>query len=151
MIIRLNNSEAQRHALQMVSEAPLDKNIVFELREDKSTRSEKQNRLMHKWYDELAKGTGHGLAYETHYCKLHFGVPIVRRENAVYQKKYDKLIKHLAYEDKLEMMEFWPVTRKPFMDTRMMTEYLETIDRYAAEQGIVLTHPDDLYMEALGI
>jgi len=151
VIIRLHNETSQQHAIQMIVDAPLDKNLLVEIRQDTETRSDKQNRLMHEWYAELGKATGNGTQYETHLCKLRYGVPIVRRENPDYCQQYDKFIKPHAYEDKLEMMEFWPVTRRPFMDTKMMTEYLEAIDRHAAEQGIVLTHPDDLYMEAMGI
>ena len=114
--------------------------------EEKETRSEKQNNLMHKWYSELAKHTGNGLAHETRYCKLHFGVPIVRLKDNDYRRLYNKAILNLTYEEKLEMMDIWPVTRKPYMKTKMMAEYLTEIDRYASgTHGFVLTHPEDLY------
>ena len=38
------------------------------------------------------------------YCKLHFGVPILRRDSLEYRQKYDRIIRPMSYEQKLELM-----------------------------------------------
>lgn len=95
------------------------------------------------WLNEAAEQLGDRTAEELRgMCKLQFGVPILRAENTRFCEAYDRLIKPLPYETKLEYMMDpldFPVTR--LMTTNQKTRYLEDVSRHFLEQGIVLTEP----------
>lgn len=107
-------------------------------------RSVEQNRLQRLWLNEIAEQLGDQTAEEVRgYCKLTIGVPILRAENESFCEKYDRLIRPLPYETKLELMMEpldFPVTR--LMSTEQKTRYLDGVARHFAEKGIVLTQPE---------
>lgn len=113
---------------------------------DGKPRSNAQNRLLHKWMQEIAEQKGDITAEEARaYCKLTIGIPILRTQNAAFKERYDEILKPLGYEQKLSLMSEplnLPVTS--LMSTKQLTEYLEGIIRHFGEQGIILTMPDDL-------
>ena len=116
------------------------------------TRSQKQNRLSFVWYKHIAKemedDTPEG---KRAYCKLHFGIPI-RRENDRFRESYDRAIRKLSYEDKIEIMVGaidFPVTRD--MTVKEMARYLEQIEIHFNSIGVSMPHPEDIYFESLGI
>lgn len=104
-----------------------------------------QNKLQRKWMTEIAEQMGDSTAEEWRgYCKLTIGVPILREENEAFRQRYDQIIKPLPYEQKLAcMMEplDFPITR--LMNTKQKTAYLDGINRYFSERGVVLTQPKD--------
>ena len=108
------------------------------------SRSWLQNKLQRKWCDEIAEQLGDQTSEEWRgYCKLRFGVPIRRRDDAEFCEAYDKHIKHLPYETKIALMMLpidFPVTRD--MKTGQKTEYLDAVLRHFSEQGVILTIPD---------
>jgi len=107
-------------------------------------RSLDQNRLQRQWLNEAA-GQGDQSAEEYRaYCKLHIGVPMLRSEDEDFRKKYDAIIKPMAYEQKLELMQepiAFPVTS--LMNTSQMARYLDAMYVELSSQGIVLTEPRD--------
>lgn len=107
-------------------------------------RSVEQNRLQRLWINEIAEQLGDQTPEEVRgYCKLRIGVPIMRAENEVFCEKYDRIIKPLPYEAKIEMMMEpldFPVTR--YMTTKQKTAYLDGIHEHFADQGLILTQPD---------
>ena len=109
-------------------------------------RSTEQNRLQRQWLNEITEQLGDQSAEEWRgYCKLVFGVPILRQENEKFCEAYDKHVKGLPYEQKLAfMMEplDFPVTR--LMTTPQKTAYLDAICKHFTEQGVVLTDPDPM-------
>lgn len=106
-------------------------------------RTSEQNRLQRLWINEIAEQRDeHKAEYWRGYCKLRFGVPIMRAANEIFMEKYDRLIKPRPYEEKIELMMEpmdFPVTR--LMNTKQKTEYLDEIGKHFAEQGVVLTQP----------
>ena len=108
-------------------------------------RSIEQNRLQRKWVAEIAEQMpGESAEYWRGYCKLRFGVPIMRRDSEAFRERYDAIIRPLPYEHKIAaMMEplDLPVTR--IMKTKQKTEYLDEVFRHFTEQGVILTIPDD--------
>lgn len=75
-------------------------------------------------------------------CKLLYGIPILRAEDEKFRAMYDKSIKYnLTHEEKLEAMEWFPVTR--LMSKKQFTEYLDTIIREYSKQGYSLLHPSE--------
>lgn len=109
-------------------------------------RSTEQNRLQRQWVNEIAEQLPDRSAEEWRgYCKLHFGVPIMRNASAGFCETYDEVIRPLPYEQKIKLMMApldMPVTR--LMTAKQKTQYLDDIVRHFTEQGVVLTDPDEL-------
>lgn len=106
-------------------------------------RSIYQNRLQRKWMkeaaDQLRDESAEG--YRA-YCKLHFGVPILRSENEDFCRAYDQWIRPLSYEAKLAYMSVpldFPVTR--LMTVKQKKQYLADVEVYLRGLGVKLTDP----------
>ena len=105
-------------------------------------RTAKQNKQGHVWYEQLAQELREGDAL--HYkciSKLHCGVPLLREENEEFKEKYDKTIRCLTYEQKITVMEFLPVTS--LMEVGQKTRYLQRMQEFWAQRGVVLMFLDD--------
>lgn len=113
---------------------------------DGKHRTNDQNHLQRKWVLEVSAQLGDRTPEEVRgYCKLHFGVPILRNENDVFKREYDAVIMPLPYEHKLKLMMVpfdFGVTR--IMTTRQKTAYLDAVHRHFSEQGVILTNPEDM-------
>ncbi len=106
-------------------------------------RSKDQNALQWLWATEAANQLGDQTAEEVrHEWKLRHGVPILRENSIEFRDIYDRAIKPLPYEMKLEAMAFIPVTSK--FTVRQMVSYLDTVQRECSQQGIRLTEPDPM-------
>lgn len=107
-------------------------------------RTDKQNRLGRQWVNEIAAQLPeHHAEYWRGHCKLHHGVPILRAENEEFCEVYDRLIRPLDYERKIELMMVpidIAVTR--IMTTKQKTDYLDAIYRQFTSLGVVLTDPN---------
>lgn len=110
---------------------------------DGRKRSVEQNSLQHLWISEAAIQLEQSVEELRAFCKLRYGVPILRRDSEKFRGTYDRLIKPLSYEDKIEaMIRFdWPVTR--LMSVAQKTEYLTEVENCFLEQGCVLTRPEE--------
>jgi len=111
-------------------------------------RSTAQNRLAQRWFTDIATQLGD----QTHEdvradCKLRFGVPILRAENEAFRLSYDRVIKELPYEDKLDAIKAFnlPVTR--LMTAKQMTAFMDEMQRNWTAQGVRLTDPEALKYE----
>ena len=64
------------------------------------------NAQSHVWYAQLARELRE---YDANgwkrFCKLHFGVPILRAEDDEFRTFYDLAIKRLTYEQKIQAMD----------------------------------------------
>lgn len=113
---------------------------------DGKHRTNDQNHLQRKWVLEISSQLGDRTPEEVRgYCKLHFGVPILRNENDAFRAEYDAIIMPLPYEHKLKLMMVpfdFGVTR--IMTTRQKTAYLDAVHRHFSEQGVILTNPEDM-------
>ncbi len=122
--------------------------FIGEFEEKKRDRSLAQNSLYYKWLTQRAVALHTSMMDQRCYCKLHFGVPILRRDNEEFQQTYDSVIKPLPYEKKLQAMKLIDISS--IMGVKQMTEYLQEIEAECTEQGIRLVHPEDAYYEAMG-
>jgi hypothetical protein len=106
-------------------------------------RSLDQNDMFYALYQQVAEQKDdESIRDVRRYCKLHFGVPILRASVPGFKAMYDKAIRdHLEYEEKLEAMDFLPVTR--LMTKKQGTEYIDTIIREFSKQGYSLIHPSE--------
>lgn len=104
-----------------------------------------QNKLQRKWMNEAAEQLGTDTAEEFRgYCKLHFGVPILRAESDVFAAKYDAEIRPLPYELKksLMMVPFdLAITRD--MTSPQKRRYLDAVFAHFSDLGVALTVPED--------
>lgn len=111
---------------------------------DGKHRTNDQNKLQRLWMVEISSQLGDQTPEEVRgYCKLHFGVPILRNENDVFKAEYDAVIMPLPYEHKLKLMMVpfdFGVTR--IMNTRQKTEYLDAVHSHFSEQGVIMTNPE---------
>ena len=89
-------------------------------------RSLAQNDLSHEIYALIAqaKPEDDALGWKC-YCKLHHGVPILRAEDDEFKAMYDSAIKGLAYEQKLQVMKFMPVTS--LMNKEQKSRYIDSV------------------------
>lgn len=110
-------------------------------------RTTKQRRLQFFWYRARGEANGNGAKYEEHYCKLTFGVPILRCDSSEFNSFFDAALSRLTYEQQIDAMAFVPVTR--FFKVKQNVEYLNDIDQDSANHGWVLPHPEDLYYDSL--
>lgn len=107
-------------------------------------RSTEQNRLNRLWMNEAAQQLGEYDAegYRA-FCKLHFGVPILRNENEAFREQYDAVVKPLSYEQKIEIMKEpidLPITR--LMTSGQEKRYLDDVWNHFTKLGVKLTDPE---------
>lgn len=105
-------------------------------------RSLDQNALAFAWYKQVANELREDATDDVHaYCKLHFGVPILRAEDDDFREFYDSSIKGaLTYEQKLAAMKFLPVTR--LMTKAQLSRYLEVVQDHYHGRGVLLQFPE---------
>lgn len=121
--------------------------MVLTVRPGEETRTQKQNRLQWQWFADLASQGDQSAEQYRAYCKLHFGIPI-RREDEAFRAVYDRVLKPLPYEAKIACMVEpidLPVTRD--MTIKQLTRYLDEVQRHFAAQGFALTDPAMLGIE----
>lgn len=111
-------------------------------------RRGKQNRLAQRWFTDISRQLGD----QTHedvraFCKLTIGVPILRAENEAFRASYDKTMRPLDYETKLEAMKSLdiPVTR--MMTVKQMTAFMDEVSQFWTKRGIRLTDPEAMKYE----
>lgn len=104
-------------------------------------RSLDQNAISHAWYSQVANELREDSELQVKaFCKLHFGVPILRMADDDFRAKYDRAVKPLGYENKLLLMEWFPVTS--LMTAPQLSEYLEKIRAHYAGRGVLLEFPE---------
>jgi len=102
-------------------------------------RSAQQNRLQREWCNQLAKQGDNTSEWYRAHSKLHIGIAIMRQDDD-FKDKYDRIIKPLPYEQKMELMAEpfdFPVTR--LMNKKQAQQYLDEFQMYWAKQGYILT------------
>ena len=113
-----------------------------------SKRSLDQNAISHAWYEQVARELREGSALDAK-CesKLVCGVPILRAEDVEFRATYDRLLRPMAYADKLELMKVLPVTS--LMTKPQLSQYLEAMQAHWAKRDVWLQFPDQAAPAAL--
>lgn len=102
---------------------------------DGTPRSLPQNNLSFKVYDRIAQHMDRDKLAARCYCKLTYGVPILRRDCEKFEAFCQKGLDNLTYEDKLEAMEFTPVTSR--MKKKQKSEYLDDVmDNFTRKHNV---------------
>lgn len=107
-------------------------------------RTNPQNDLMWKWNEEIARHRGDCSAIDVHReNKLLIGCSICMRNDAF--KAFVSKLSHLTYEEKLEAMDFVPVTSR--MSKKEMQEFMDGVERKFRAKGVPLTDPEMMKYE----
>lgn len=107
-------------------------------------RTNPQNDLLWKWNEEIARHRGDVSAIDVHReNKLLIGCPICMRNDAF--RAFVSKLSHLTYSEKLEAMDFVPVTSR--MTKKEMQEFMDGVERKFRAQGVPLTDPEMLRYE----
>jgi len=138
--IIIRNDQGKANACRTIQALKLDKPVEVSFRDYNPKRSMPQNDISHAWYAEAAKtlrdDTANGIRA---YCKLHYGIPILRADDAEFKEKYDRIIRDMPYAQKLELMAEpfdFPVTR--LMNKAQMKTYLDSVYVYLTGRGVML-------------
>lgn len=122
-----------------------NKYLVVSIRPGKD-RTLDQNALWFAMYQRIAEMTGMDDVEDARrYCKLHHGVPIMRRADADFRDGWNRLFLDLPYEVKLRLMgpcamfgpDGFPVTR--LFNRAQGIAYTESIVEEFTEKGVVFT------------
>lgn len=148
----VNSDSALTKAYQEIGERYAKAKFLKVRVDEGKDRTLPQNALIHAMYERIAAMTGIGDCEDARrHCKLHYGVPILRRDSEDFRAGWDRIFKWLTYDEKLALMgpcamlgpTGYPVTS---LFTRAQgAEYVETIAAEFAQQGVVFT---DLLQEA---
>ncbi|WP_375568721.1 hypothetical protein ABWH92_12195 [Ahrensia marina] len=137
-VVRTADDIDKLHGLLMRMEVPL---TVSYAKGD--GRSKAQNALAFRWYQDIAGQLGDRTHEDVRaHCKLHHGIPIMRRDDEVYRTEYDRVFKPMAYEAKLHAIRVFdlPVTRN--MRVKQMVEFMDAVSREFSAIGVTLTDPE---------
>lgn len=150
--ISVNSAARLSDAIHKLSALYREKKyVVVSLRPGRD-RTLDQNALWFALYQRIAQMTQIGDVEDARrYCKLHFGVPIMRTGDADFRDGWNRMFLHLEYEQKLELMgpcavfgpDGFPVTR--LFDRAQGIEYTERIVSEFSGRGVVFS---DLLSEA---
>ena len=133
----IERKKEKRHIIESMivshfSQNPESERAIIEIKDDKDSRSTKQNRLYWEWIGTV-------ISPELGYTKDEAHM-ILRDKFLGYNEvttKKGETVRELRSTTKLKVGEF--------------KDYLEQIDMLMSEYGIVLPRPEDLYYESLGI
>ena len=138
---QITNERSRNSAILSITELDLAKPYVMTIKPYKRDRSAEQNSLAHAWYAQVAatlrEDTAEGVKS---YCKLHFGIPILRGADQDFREAYNRTLLHLTYEQKLEVMKWFPVTSLLKVDQTSM--YLEQVQHHYADR-VQLCFPNE--------
>lgn len=109
-------------------------------------RSDAQNRIYWLWLTEIGKASGHGKDELHEIVKRHYVMPVLVRDDEEYADILGKVQGLGKQAEETFIRRFISTTD---LSVRQFTEVLNDIERDAAQRGIHLTHPDDLYWSAL--
>jgi hypothetical protein len=105
-------------------------------------RSNDQNSTQHCWYVQVHRELKEHTAGKVKcFCKFHFGLPILRGDDEHFNNVCVKFIDPLTYEDKIEAMEFFPVTSR--MNTRQSNEYSEAMQEHYLKRNVFLKYKNE--------
>lgn len=137
----VNSDHALQEAIGQLRESYQARRYVTVTINDGKPRSLDQNAISHAWYEQVARELREDTTLGVKsFCKLHFGVPILRVEEEDYRATYDRIVKPMAYEDKLALMSFYPVTS--LMKTPQLSQYLEAVQAHYQRHGVWLQFPE---------
>ena len=136
----IDNREGLDNMMKMLGQIELEYPISVQIQKKGKRRTNTQSNTANKWYRDCEK-QGDMKAWEYRaYCKLHFGIPILRRDSEKFKAVYDSRVKPYSYEQKLSfMVEPFDFEVTSLMNIKQHSEFLDMVERHLREQGFELT------------
>ena len=106
-------------------------------------RTKAQNRMIHKWFGEIAAHKGDVTMHEVKAaCNLSYGKPILMRDDPEWAEAFGQIFETLNHEAKLDAIRILdlPFTRR--MKVPQLKEYMDQMQKDALSRGIHLTDPE---------
>ncbi len=143
MKLTVNSESTMQDAIGKVREAFKDRRYFTLTFKFGKGRSLDQNAISHAWYEQVARELREDDARGVkRFCKLHFGIGILRAEDEEFRESYDAVIKHhLSYEQKLVAMDMLPVTSR--MTTKQISQYMQDMQDHYRTKGVCLEFPPE--------
>ena len=107
-------------------------------------RTKAQNRLIHKWFGEIAKQSNESADQIKRECKFYQGIPILAADDPAIVAFLSNL-SHLTVEQKIASMDYISVTSS--MNKTQLRAFADAVFRKYTEQGMRLTDPEALKYE----
>lgn len=143
MKLTVNSETSLQSAIGQMRESFRERKYLTVNISEGRARSEQQNSISHAWYEQVARELREDNALGVKaFCKLTMGVPILRLADDDFREKYDRAVKPMAYEDKLTLMEWFPVTS--LMTTPQLSQYLEAMQKHYSRHGVWLQFPEQV-------
>lgn len=149
--ISVNSAAKLSQAITMLTSMYREKKFVVVSMRPGKDRTLDQNALWFALYQRIAQMTGMDDVEDARrYCKLHFGVPIMRAADSDFREGWNRLFLHLDYETKIRLMgscamfgpDGFPVTR--LFNRAQGIAYTDAIVAEFTEKGVVF---EDLLSE----
>lgn len=118
------------------------KRLTVEILPEKRTLD--QNSMINALYGQVASQAEDLAVIDVRrYCKLHYGIPLLRANSVTFNQFYVAAIIGMEYEQKIMLMDYMDVTSAKEFSVKMGTEYIDTIIREYSKQGYSLLHPSE--------
>ncbi len=134
---------------KIVSDMAVDYDNHHYLRVSWTTKKDRtldQNALWQAMYARISEtmcdGSVTDIQMQKAYCKLMFGVPILRRDDEQFEKGWNRYFGGRSYEEQMFLMgpnplfgvDGFPVTR--LLNTKQGAEYTELVDMHFTQLGV---------------
>lgn len=141
MKFSLSTDSECRHFNEVIAGMRLQgKRPVVELLPEK--RSLDQNALSFALYKEIsAQREDQSLMDVRCQCKLDYGIPLLCRDDPEFAELWHQIEAATTYEQRLFLMKKYKVTSE--MKKPTFSEYIDTVVREYAKQGVVIDMPGD--------
>lgn len=107
--------------------------------DEEESRTQQQNRLIHRWFNDIAMQTNDSADQVKRECKFYQGCPILIAEDEQFAA-FVKKLSHLTIEEKVAAMDFVSVTSA--MSVKQLGRMMDAIALKYRPQGIRLTDPE---------
>ncbi|MEH6504972.1 MAG: hypothetical protein V7786_01765 [Sulfitobacter litoralis] len=141
-VIILTGDMQRTQAKCVVDQAPAG--AVLTVTQKAEMRTNAQNRLVHRWFADIARhhSFGESEADIKAECNLMFGRPILSRDDPEWESVFGYIFDALNKPSKLKAIRVLDVPFTRRMGVKQLTEYMDQMSRFFAEQGVILTDPD---------
>jgi hypothetical protein len=151
----INSKEVIKNLASFLETLPLEPVVEVIVQEKKKDRTVAQNRLYRLWGNLIADELGWERNYTYRFFRKFFLIHIYERDHQGHAEalKAIREVYILGAKVPAKKMHDYIVERISTADAtlKQFTEYLKQIERFSAENGIVLPYPEDRYYSAMGI
>jgi hypothetical protein len=132
----------RQHAKGLIDAAPVGS--VVTVQEKGEARTKAQNRLVHRWFTDIARhhSFGQSEADVKADCNLTYGLPILTRDDVEWGACFGYIFDAMNKPSKLKAIRVLDVPFTRRMGVQQLNEYMGQMQQDYAEQGVFLTDPE---------